>query len=244
MVEDSVDRVASVLSANGQLQVAVNYGNSVLAQKNPVSGEPGGVCVDLARELAARLSLDATFHPFEAARSVVEAIKEGRCDLAFLAIDPLRGEHICYTRPYVKILGGYLSKASAPYATVDDVDRPGVRIAAGKNAAYDLYLSRTLKHAELVRASSTSGAVDLFLSEHLDLAAGIKSALLAYALHRPELKVLEGSFMEIKQAMGVSRRSESAVPYLDHFVAEMLITGFIRNRLEASGQDPDIAVSQ
>ncbi|MGI9536221.1 MAG: transporter substrate-binding domain-containing protein [Desulfocapsaceae bacterium] len=244
MVELSVERAAKVLGSNGQLRVAINYGNSVLAQKDPVSGEPGGVSVDLAKELATRLSLNVKFYTFEAARSVVEAIKEGRCELAFLAIDPLRGEHLSYTEPYVKILGGYLTAASAPYITVDDVDQAGIRIAVGKNAAYDLYLSRTITKAELRRASTTSGAVDLFLSDKLDLAAGIKPALLAYAQKRPGLKVLDGAFMEIKQAIGVPRRFEKVIPYLNKFVAEMLDCGFIQNRLEASGQDPNIAVSR
>ena len=240
----NIKRTAAILGSNGQLRVAINYGNSVLAQKDQVTGEPIGVTVDLARELALGLNLDLCFVTFEAARSVVEALKSEQCDLAFLAIDPLRGEHIIYTKPYVKILGGYLTAASAPYATVDDVDKAGTRIAVGKNAAYDLYLSRTLKNAELKRAATTSGAVDLFLSEKLELAAGIKTALTAFAQNRPDLKVLEGAFMEIKQALGVPRRSEAAVAYLEQFVEEMLANGFIRDRLEASGQDPNIAVSR
>ena len=244
MVENNINKAAKALGSNGQLRVAINYGNSVLARKDKVSRKPSGVTVDLAKELAARLRLDVKFNTFEAARSVVDAIKSNHCDLAFLAIDPLRGEHISYTRPYVKILGGYLTAASAPYTTVDDVDQTTIRIAVGKNAAYDLYLSRTLKNAELVRASTTSGAVDLFLSEKLDLAAGIKTGLLAFAENRPDLKVLDGAFMEIKQAIGVSRRSETAVPYLDQFIEEMLANGFVRDRLEASGQDPSIVVSR
>lgn len=242
MFPENVEKTAHTLSSSGQFRVAINYGNSVLAQKHQVSGEPVGVSVDLAQELASRLNLDVLFVTFEAARSVVEAIKENQCDIAFLAIDPLRGEYIRYTTPYVKIPGGYLTQTAAPFNTVDDVDRPGIRIAVGKNAAYDLYLSRSLTKAELVRASTTSGAVDLFLSEHLDLAAGIKTDLLAYAENRPDLKVLDGAFMEIKQAIGVPLRSETTVPYLDNFIEEMLTTRFIQKRLEASGQDPDIAV--
>ena len=242
MFPENIEKTAHTLSSNGQLRVAINYGNSVLAQKHPVSGEPGGVSVDLAQELASRLNLDVLFVTFEAARSVVEAIKENHCDIAFLAIDPLRGEYIRYTKPYVKIPGGYLTKAAAPFKTVGDVDRPGIRIAVGKNAAYDLYLSRSLTKAKLVRASTTSGAVELFLSEDLDLAAGIKTGLLAYAENRPDLKVLGGAFMEIKQAIGVPLRSEASVPYLNNFIEEMLTSGFIQKRLEASGQDPDIAV--
>ena len=239
-----MEKAVKVLGKDGQLRVAINYGNSVLAQKNPNTGAPGGVSVDLAEELGTCLNRGITFITFEAARSVVEAIKTDQCDIAFLAIDPLRGEHISYTEPYVKIHGGYLTKASAPYTTVDDVDHLGIRIAVGKNAAYDLYLSRTLTKAELIRASTTSGAVELFLSENLELAAGIKTALLAYAENRPELKVLEGAFMEIKQAIGVPRSSNAAIPFLNQFVAEMLTSGFIRDRLEASGQDPNVAVSR
>ena len=243
MIGNERDAAVNVLGSGGALRVAINYGNSVLAQKNRTTGEPEGVSVDLARELATRLGLETRFTAFEAARSVVEAIKTGQCDLGFLAIDPLRGEYISYTEPYVTIQGGYLTMASAPFETVDDVDQTGIRIAVGKNAAYDLYLSRTLQKAELIRASTTSGAVELFLAEQLDLAAGIKQGLLSYAKNRADLKVLDGAFMEIRQAIGVARSAESAVPYLDQFVAEMLANGFIRKSLVASGQDPDIAVS-
>ena len=240
----NIESTAAVLSTNGHLRVGINYGNSVLAQKNQPTGTPEGVTVDLARELASRLRLEVHFITFEAARSVVEAIKAGQCDLAFLAIDPLRGEHISYTEPYVKILGGYLTWMSAPYTSVDDVDQAGIKIAVGRNAAYDLYLTRTLTKAELRRAPTTSMAIDLFLSEKLELAAGIKTNLTAFAENRTELKVLEGAFMEIKQAIGVPRSAAAAVPYLNQFVEQMLHTGFIRDRLEASGQDPNIAVSR
>ena len=240
----SFEHAANVLGTDGLLRVAINYGNSVLAQKNKATGAPGGVSADLAEELAKRLNLGITFITFDAARSVVEAIKTDQCDIAFLAIDPLRAEHISYTEPYVKIDGGYITHVSAPYTTIDDVDQFGIRIAVGKNAAYDLYLSRTLIKAELVRAATTSGAVDLFLSENLDLAAGIKTALLAYAENKPDLKVLDGAFMEIKQAIGVPSSAELAIPFLNQFVAEMLTNGFIRDRLEASGQDPNVAVSR
>jgi len=244
MAENNPGSAAKALSSDGQLRVAINYGNSVLAQKDQVTGEPGGVSVDLAEELASRLKLTIRFITFEAARSVVEAIRADQCDLAFLAIDPLRGEYISYTEPYVSIPGGYLTTASALFTTVDDVDQAGVRISVGKNAAYDLYLSRTLTKAELIRASTTSGAVDLFLKEKLELAAGIKTALVAYARTRPDLKVLDGAFMEIKQAIGVPRRSATAIPYLDKFISEMLANGFVRDRLLASGKDPKIAASR
>ena len=240
----NIKRTAAALSTDDHLRVGINYGNSVLAQKNPSTGKPGGVTVDLARELASRLSLEVHFITYEAARSVVDAIKAGQCDVAFLAIDPLRGEYISYTEPYVKILGGYLTWMSAPYATVDDVDHTGITIAVGKNAAYDLYLTRNLTRAELRRASTTSGAIELFLSEKLELAAGIKTNLAAVAKNRPDLKVLDGAFMEINQAIGVPRSAQAAVPYLNQFLEEMLHTGFVRDRLEASGQDPNIAVSR
>lgn len=237
-----MEQALAVLGGSGRLRVAINYGNSVLVQKNQDTGEPCGVSVDLARKLGAGLGLDIEYFTYHAARFVVDAIKADQCDLGFLAVDPLRGEYISYTRPYVAIAGGYLAKSSAPYATVDDVDEAGVRIAVGKNAAYDLYLSRTLESAELVRAPTTADVVDLYLSQNLDLAAGIKSSLLAYAANRPEFKVLDGAFMEIQQAIGVSRRNEAAVPYLDRFLAEMAEAGFIRSSLEKSGQDPDVAV--
>ena len=155
--------VARQLAPTGRLRAAINFGNPVLAQKDPATGEARGVSVDLARELGRRLSLPVDLVPFDAAGKVVEAIKTGAWEVAFLAVDPERAADIAFTAPYVVIEGTYAVPASSPLRAIVDVDRDGVRIAVGAKSAYDLYLARNLKHARLVRAPTSPGAIELFL---------------------------------------------------------------------------------
>ncbi len=224
------------LAPTGKLRAAINFGNAVLAQKDPASGEPRGVSVDLARELGRQLGVAVELVTFDAAGKVFEAIKSGAWDVAFLAIDPARATEISFTAPYVIIEGGYLVPVDSPLRTVEDVDREGVRIAVGKGAAYDLYLSRTLERAQLVRAATSPGAVDLFLSEGLDAAAGVKQPLSKFASANPNVRVMDGCFMAIEQAMGTLKGREAGARYLRAFVEEMKATGFVAKGLERSGQ--------
>ena len=141
----------SELAPTGKLRAAINFGNPVLAQKDPATGEPRGVSVDLARELGRRLGVPVVLVTFDAAGKVFDALKTGSWDIAFMAIDPARAAEIVFTAPYVVIEGTYLVPADSALRTIEDVDRDGVRVAVGNKSAYDLYLTRTLKRAQLVR---------------------------------------------------------------------------------------------
>ena len=154
------------LAPTGRLRAAINLGNPVLAQRDSATGEPRGVSVDLARELGRRLALPVELITYDAAGQVFEALKTGAWDIAFLAIDPARATEIAFTAPYVVIEGTYLVPAESPLRTIEDVDREGVRVAVGDKSAYDLYLTRTLKRAQLVRAPTSPAAIELFLQRH------------------------------------------------------------------------------
>src|SRR5262245_34573875 len=159
--------VVKELAPTGKLRAAINLGNPVLAQKGP-GGEPRGVTVDLATELARRTGLTLELVPFDAAGKVFEALKESKWDIAFLAIEPVRAAEIAFTAPYVIIEGVYMVRTDSKLHSVEEVDRPGVRIAVNKGSAYDLYLTRTIKQATLMRAES---GADLFLKDNLEVAA-------------------------------------------------------------------------
>jgi polar amino acid transport system substrate-binding protein len=224
------------LAPSGTLRVAVNYGNPVLARKDPATGQPTGISVDLARELGRWLGVPLSFVTFDAAGKVFAAAKENAWDVAFLARDPSRAIEILFTAPYVIIEGTYLVPESSPFQKVEDLDRPGVRIAVGKGAAYDLYLSRALKHAELVRADTSAGAVDLFLAQKLDAAAGVKNPLVEFARTHAGVRVIPGRFTAIEQAMGTPRKNAAGGRYLHAFVEELKRCGFVGNAIERSGQ--------
>ena len=219
------------LAPSGTLRVGINLGNPVLAQGTPA--DPRGVTVDLARELSKRIDAPIAISTFDAAGKTFEALKAGKLDLIFLAIEPVRAAEIEFTPPYVLIEGVYLVPANSLLKTVADVDRAGVRIGVNKNSAYDLFLTRTLKHAELVRGES---GIKLFEQQKLEAAAGIRQPLTAYAKAYSEVRLIDGRFMEIRQAMGVPKGRLAGAGYLRGFIEEMKASGFVTDALRRSNQ--------
>jgi polar amino acid transport system substrate-binding protein len=230
------------IAPTGRLRVAINFGNSVLAQKDATTGEPRGVSVDLARELGWRLRVPVDLVTFDAAGKVLEALKADAWDVAFLAIDPIRANEIAFSAPYVLIEGSYMVPADSPLRTNDDVDRAGIRVAVGKGSAYDLYLTRALKHAELIRVPTSPDAIATFRREKLEVAAGVKQPIVAYANAHPDVRVIPGRFMVIEQAVGIPKSHDAGSTYINAFVEEMKASGFVARALVTSGQT-DAAVA-
>ncbi len=230
------EQVLRELAPTGRLRVAINYGNAVLAQRDERTGEPRGITADLSFELARRLAVPVEFITYDGAGKIVGAAASNEWDVAFMAIDPLRAQQILFTPPYLIIEGAYLVRADAPFQRVDDLDREGVRIAVGKGAAYDLYLTRTLKHAALVRAPSTGEVLGLFVAEGLDAAAGIRQPLQAAARENPQWRVIPERFMAIEQAMCTPAGREEGGKYLAAFIAAMKTSGFVADALARHGQ--------
>jgi polar amino acid transport system substrate-binding protein len=231
------------LAPTGKLRAAINFGNGVLAQRGP-DGEPRGVTPDLARELARRLGVPVEFVPYEAAGKVFEGARAGAWDIGFIAIEPARAAEIEFSPPYVVIEGTYMVRKDSPLQEVADVDKPGVRIAVGLKSAYDLYLTRTLKHATLVRAAVGGGraGIEPFVNERLDATGGVRNALESYAKDHAEMRVMAGHFQEIRQAMGTPNgRGAAGAAYLKAFVEEMKANGFVSEALKRSGQSAAVA---
>lgn len=231
-----MQQTAQVLAPEGVLRVALNFGNPVLAKRHPDTGEPGGVSVELARELARRLDVDLTFISYDAAGHVFADVDNNIWDLAFMAIDPVRAQRVAFTQPYVVIEGTYMVPADSPLADIPDVDRDGVRIAVGRGAAYELFLSRHIQHARLVHAPTSAAAVDLFAEQGLEAVAGVRQPLLAWAATHPGYRVMPGRFTVIEQAMAVPRRHEAAIAMLDDYVARAKAEGFVADALTRSGE--------
>jgi polar amino acid transport system substrate-binding protein len=217
------------LVQRGTLRAAINLGNPILARRE--GGELRGVSVDLARELARRLAMPLEFVVYQSAGNVVFAAAGQSWDVAFVAIDPARGREMLQTNPYLIIEGAYLVAADSPIHSNAEVDRDGVRIAVGKGSAYDLYLSRTLKHAKIVYAPTSPSVTDLFVAQKLDAAAGVRQQLEADARRLPGLRVLDGRFMVIQQAMATLPGRDAGLAYLNTFIEEMKASGFIAQSL-------------
>ena len=230
--------VVKELAPTGRLRVALNLGNIVLAQRGP-DGKPQGVTVDLATELGKRLGVPVDFKEFDAAGKVFETLKTGVIDILFLAIEPVRANEIAFTAPYVLIEGVYMVPKESGLKSVADVDVAGVRIGVNKGSAYDLFLTRTLKNATLVRGDD---GVALFKQQKLEAAGGVKQPMVAYAKTDPAVRLIDGRFMEIRQAMGTPRGRDAGARYLHAFVEEMKASGFVADALKRSNQ-PDAAVA-
>jgi polar amino acid transport system substrate-binding protein len=236
------------LAPAGVLRAAINYGNGVLAQRGPDEQQPRGVASDLARELAKRLGVPVHFVSFGGAGGVFDAAKAIppdplAWDIAFLAIEPARAAEIAFTAPYVLIEGTYLVAKDAPYGSVAELDAPGRRILVTPKSAYDLFLTRTLQQAELVRLAPPDAAelTDVFAREKLDAMGGVRQLIGKYLTANPGLRLLPDSFMEIRQAMGTKPGRMIGARYLRAFVEEMKASGFVAEALKRSGQSATVA---
>lgn len=229
----------TAFAPGGKLRASINLGNPILAHRNAASGAvgaAGGVSVDLAHELGKRLGLAVELVVFDTAGKSVEAVAEERADIGFFAIDPARGASIAFTAPYVLIEGCYLVREVSPLKTNDEVDRAGHTVVVGKGSAYDLYLTRELKHAAIERAPSSPAVVETFVGGSADVAAGVKQQLEADAKRLGGLRLLPGHFMVIRQAMGLPKtRGAAAAAFLAAFVEEMKASGFVSAALARHG---------
>ena len=228
--------IVAAFAPTGTLRASINLGNPILANRASATGEPFGVSIDLARGLAERLGVALELVVFDTAGKSVEAVTAEQADIGFFAIDPLRGAGIAFTAAYVLIEGAYLVRTDSPLQSNEQVDRAGHRVAVGKGSAYDLYLTRELRQAQIVRAPTSPAVVDTFIAQRLEVAAGVKQQLQADAARIAGLRLLPGRFMVIQQAMGTPRsRGEAANAFLGQYVEEMKASGFVAQALARHG---------
>jgi polar amino acid transport system substrate-binding protein len=229
--------IVADLAPEGVLRAALNLGNPVLVQGTPA--DPAGVTVDISREIAARLGVPAEFRCFAAARDSFQAAVSGQADISFLAIEPVRAAEIAFTAPYVLIEGVYLVRAESPLNTVEQVDRPGVRIGVKEGSAYDLFLTRSLAHATVVRGAD---GTEVLVTENLDAGAGVREPVTEFVAAHPAYRLIDGRFMEIRQAVGAAKTKRPAtLRFLHDLVEELKAGGFVADALRRSGQTAPVA---
>lgn len=224
--------VRSELAPTGKLRVGLNYGNFLLVLKDAPDGTPRGIAPDLGRELGKRLGVPVEFVRYDAAGKLADGVKTGAWDVAFLGAEPQRANEIAFTAAYLEIPVTYLVPAGSPLRALADVDRDGVRIAVSARSAYDLYLSRTLKHAKLVRAEGIDGSYEVFLKEKLEALSGLKPRLVSDAERLPGSRVLDGQITGVQQAIGTPRAREAGARYLREFVDEAKRSGLVAKTIE------------
>jgi polar amino acid transport system substrate-binding protein len=229
--------VVTDLAPSGVVRASINLGNPVLAQGTPE--EPAGVSVDIAREIAARLDVQVEFVCFTAARDSFEAMITGKADICFLAIEPSREARVAFTAPYVLIEGVFAVPSQSRLAAAGDVDSTGVRVGVKRGSAYDLFLSRTLRHATVVRGEE---GTEEFLSRNLEAAAGIREPMTEFVASHSAFRIIEEPFMEIRQAVGTAKtKRPETTRFLHGLVEELKASGFVADSLRRSGQSAAVA---
>jgi len=225
----------SNLAPTGKLRVGINQGNFLVVTKDPASGELRGIAVDLARELGRRANFPVEFIGYASAGKMAEAVKTGAWDVAFLGAEPERRNEISFTPAYLEIEATYLVPAGSPILAIPEVDRDGVRIAVAAKSAYDLFLSRTLQRARLMRAEGIDASFNLFVADKLEALAGLKPRLVTDAQVLPGSRILEGRFTAIQQAIGTPRGRDAGATYLRDFIEDVKASGLVAQAMEKHG---------
>jgi polar amino acid transport system substrate-binding protein len=227
--------IRNELAPSGKLRVGLNYGNFLLVLKDGPGGEPRGIAPDLGRELAKRLGVPLEFLKFEQAGKLADAVKDGKCDVGFLGAEPQRANEIAFTSAYLEIPVTFLVPAGSPIRTIADVDKDGVRIAVSDRSAYDLFLTRTIRKAQLVRAQGIEASYELFAREKLDVLAGLKPRLVSDAERLPGSRILDGQITGVQQAVGTPKVRAAAARFLGSFVDDLKQSGLVSQIIAKHG---------
>jgi len=224
---DSISVARSELAPTGTLRVALNMSNFLLTATDSVTGEPCGIAADLGRELGQRLGVPVALLPYPNPGALADAAPNGVWDVGFLGAEPQRAHAIDFTAAYVEIEATYLVPPGSPLTAIAEMDRPGIRIAAPDRSAYELYLSRSLQHAELVRVQGADNAFKHFVADKLDALAGLRPRLVTDQDNLPGSRLLDGNFTAVQQAAGTPKGRPAGARYLSAFIEDIKATGLV-----------------
>jgi len=227
--------IVSELAPTGVLRAAINMGNFLLVTWRSPSGDPEGVAPDMAREIASSLGVPVRYVPYARPGELADAAGTGVWDIGLIGAEPQRAEKIAFTPAYVEIEATYLVPAGSPLTTIAEVDRAGVRIAVTARSAYDLWLERNIKNAQLVRSDGGDATFKQFVDDKLDALAGLRPRLLEDAAKLPGSRILDGQFTAVQQAVGTARRNTAGAEFLRNFVEEAKQSGLVARLIERHG---------
>jgi polar amino acid transport system substrate-binding protein len=226
-----INEARKALAPTGTLHVGLNMSNFLLTATDSATGKPKGIAADLGNELGKRLGVPVELVPFPTPGAVADAAKSGKWDVAFIGAEPQRAREIDFTAAYVEIEATYLVPAGSPIKSIAEVDRPGIRIAISARSAYDLWLERNLKHAELVRERGDD-VMKRFVSDKLDAMAGLRPGLMKNQPQVPGSRILDGNFTTVQQAAGAPTGRPAGAKYLREFIEDVKATGLVAKLIE------------
>ena len=223
------------LTPKGRLRVGVNHSNFLLSTRDSVSGSYSGIVIDLAAEIARRLDVPFEVVGYKNPGLMADAAQSDQWDIAFMGSEPARANVIAFSSTYLEIDAGYLVPRGSPIRNIDEVDRDGVRIALMDKSAYDLYLSRHIKHATLIRVPSIDASFEVFMRDKLEVLAGLKPRLTSDAANLPGSRILDGRFTAIQQSIGTPRGRDAGAKFLLEFAEEIKANGIVEAAIAKHG---------
>ncbi|MDP9095949.1 MAG: transporter substrate-binding domain-containing protein [Pseudomonadota bacterium] len=226
---------ATLLAPTGVLRAGINLSNFLLVTGRTDVGEPVGVAPDLARAIAERLGVATRYVTYPKPGELADAADADAWDIGLIGAEPARAETILFTPAYAEIQSTYLVPPGSSLQSVDEVDRPGLRIAVAARTAYGLWLDRNIRHAELVRSDSLDASFEQFQRDGLDVLAGLYPRLIADLARMPGARILPGQFAAVQQAVGTPRRNAQAAAFLRDFVAEAISSGLVADLIAKHG---------
>ena len=234
--------VAAELAVEDTVRAGINLSNFLLVTGTDREGRPEGVAPDMAKAIGSSLGCEVELVSFPSPGVLADAAAKGAWDIGLIAAEPARAELIEFTPAYVEIEATYMVREDREPIQIDEIDRIGIRIAVADRSAYDLYLSRILKKAELVRGQGLSGAAQLFGEGKVDVLAGLRPGLLADS-ERLEGRVLEGRFTTVQQAIGTLRTNKVMAEFLARFVENSKRNGLIEGLIKKHGMEGRLLVA-
>jgi polar amino acid transport system substrate-binding protein len=223
------------LAPGGKLRVGINHSNFLLVNPGSPHGAPKGIAPDLGAELARRLGVPFEYVSFDGAGKLADAVKDAAVDVGFIGNEPQRAEVIAFSPPYLELPVTYLVPAGSPIRSLADIDQAGVRVSVSARSAYDLFLTRHIKRATLVRSEGIPASVKTFVEQKLDALAGLKPGLMDEAKKIPGSRLLEGQVTSVLQSVGVPKKREAAAKYVREFVEAAKAEGLVAKAVERHG---------
>jgi polar amino acid transport system substrate-binding protein len=228
--------VRSELVSEGKLRVGIILSNQVLVSRDTQSGELRGVSVSLGTAIAKRL--DVPFVPVGYANpaALVQSFGRNEWDVAFLAFDPARATDVDFSPPYMVVENTYLVLPGSKVQSTETADAPGVKIAVPERSAPDLFLSRNVKAAEIIRVpGGADAAIEVLRSGRADAYAENAHMLSLYSERLPGSQVLPGRYTLIQHAVAVPKGKSAAAEFVKRFVEESKGDGTIANAVASAG---------
>lgn len=213
------------------MRIGLNYQNFLLILGDAKDGSPQGIAPDLARELGRRTGLEIEFVRFPKAGLLADAVKDDAWDVAFIGAEPQRAKDIAFSAAYLEIPVTFLVPPGSPIRGIADVDREGVRIAVAEKSAYDLFLTRSISRASLVRVAGIDESFNIFVGDKLEALSGLKPKLVADAERLPGSRILEGQVTAVQQAVGTPVARSHAARYLREFVEDIKASGLVERTI-------------